>query len=97
LTGACTTHGASGCELALGGATSFVARVTDGTLGKFASGGVAADISGTALLTTTIAIFTFLDNAVATLVATDGNNPLVVGETARLDGIPAEGTADVAY
>ena len=76
---------------------AFIAWVTKGALVETACLGITASITSTSFCTTAVAIFAFFHNAIAALVATDGNNSFVVGQAPRVDRVPAQGTADVAH
>lgn len=74
----------------------FGGVVADSTGLEFAGSGIAAGIVATALLTTAIAVFAFLDDTVATLLASDGGDAAVVGEAVGFDAVAQEGRADVS-
>jgi hypothetical protein len=95
-TSACTTHRAHASELTLSCAASFVAGIADCTVIELAGGGVAAGVATAAFITTTVAIFSFLDDTVAALITGDSHNTLVIRKTARLYRVATQGAADVA-
>ncbi|KFZ12795.1 hypothetical protein V502_06899 [Pseudogymnoascus sp. VKM F-4520 (FW-2644)] len=79
-------------------AAILVRGVTDGVvLGlEFARRGIAAGIVAAPGHAATIAVFAHLDDAVAALRAGNGRDVTVAGQTARFNGLPADGAADVA-
>lgn len=95
LPSARSTDGSGVCKLARAGTTSFIAWITDRTSVEFASFGIAAGVAGTAIGTTAVTVLAFFDDPVAALVATNGNNAFVIGETARLHRVAAQCTANV--
>ena len=93
--GAGAADGAGGGEAAAAAAV-FVGVVADGAGVEFARAGVAAPVGAAAGGAAAVAVFAFLHDAVAALVARDGGDALVVGEARRLDAVAQERRADVA-
>lgn len=94
--GAPTTYRARGGKLTTL-ATSFVAVITDRSRRETAGGGIAAAITATAIGTPTITVFAIFDDAITALAATDRLDTSVIGQAVAVDGIPAQGAADVAH
>lgn len=80
LSSARTAHGSGAGELAISAAV-FGRVVADGVALELARRGIAASIVATALLATAIAVLAFLDDAVAALLAGNGRDTSVIGET----------------
>jgi hypothetical protein len=74
----------------------LVAVVADGVAAELARPGVAALVVAAGFIPATIAVFAFFDDAVAALLTRDERDALVDGETVGLDGVAADGGADVA-
>lgn len=97
ITRACsgTADCAIGSQLA-GTTACLVAVIAYGASLELASCGFAAGVVAAALFTTTITVFTVLHDAIATLLATDGGDAFVIGETSGFDTVAPKRTADVA-
>ena len=93
--GAGAADGAGGGEVAAAAAV-FVGVVADGAGVELARRRVAALVGAAAGGPAAVAVFAFLHDAVAALVARDGGDALVVGEAGRLDAVAQQGRADVA-
>jgi hypothetical protein len=78
-------------------AAVFVGVVADGVVSESASTRIAALVASTTLITATIAFFVAFYNAVAARLALDCDNAAIVGETARLHAVAAEGCTDIAH
>jgi len=82
-------------ELAVAAAV-FVRIIADSVGGELAGGRLTAIVVAASFWTTAIAFLAGLDNAVTALLSTDGSDLLVIRETLCLDGVAADGAADVA-
>ncbi|KFY74700.1 hypothetical protein V499_05308 [Pseudogymnoascus sp. VKM F-103] len=92
------TYRAVGGELAGGETAVLVRGVADGVvLGlEFAGRGVAAGVIAAPCRAATIAVLAHLDDAVAALRTSNGRDIAVACQTVRLDGLSADGAADVS-
>lgn len=90
-----TTDGARRGELATAAAV-FVGVITNGICLEAACGSITALVITALLLTAAITLLVAFYNTVATALASDGGDVAVVGQTARLDTVPAKRRADVA-
>lgn len=77
-------------------AAIFIGIVADGVILELACRRIAAGVAAAALGATTVAVFAVFDDTIATLVAGDSDDAFVRGQTCRVDGVAAEGRADVA-
>jgi hypothetical protein len=86
---ASSTYGVVGRKLAIR-AARFVGVVADGFVFELASG-ITAGIVSTSGCSSTVALFSDLDNSVSTYTTGDGDNTLVIHKTTGVDTVTTQG------
>ena len=77
-------------------AAALIAVVTLGVVLKFAGRGVTASVAATTLEPPTVAVFTFFDDAIATLLGRDQRHLDIIEQTGAVGRLGVHATTNVA-